>query len=209
MNSNWTNAATENADGSALHAAYASVAEITIEASARVVWPHVVRMASWVDDFHFEHASGEVNGEMEIRYLWPAQVKVVGGVATVLEKDRTVDTATAFKTLLIIPERLWYAVSLPKMESVQWAVASQSLANAGAADIRSTGGFLISLSEVDGRTQVTAMRTKESQCPTAEIARTMQESMVKYQPVAQTRWTDHYLPRLKALAEGRARVATA
>lgn len=197
--------ASAKGDGSELHAAYASVAEILIQASASAVWPHVLNMASWVEDFYFEHASGEVNSEDEIRYLWPAEVKVLGGIVRTAAQDRTAESATAWKTLKIIPERLWYAVSLPKMESVQWAAASQPEAPADDVRVRSTGGFWIGLTEDNGATRVTAMRTKESQCPTAESAKTMQQSMIQYQPVAQSRWTDHYLPRLKALAEGRIR----
>lgn len=192
---------TNKGDDSALHAAYASIAEIAINAPASVIWPHVLDMSSWVEDFHIEHASGEVNGEGEVRYLWPTEIKVVGGVVKTSEKDRTIDTAAAYKTLKIIPERLWYAVSMPKMESSQWASASRDPAQEGAADICSTGGFLIWLTEVNGKTLVTAMRTKESQCPSEEAACAMQESMVKYQPLAQSRWTEKYLPRLKALAE--------
>jgi hypothetical protein len=192
---------TAKGDGSALHAAYASIAEIVIDAPASLVWPHVLDMGSWVDDFHFEHVSGEVNGEGAIQYLWPAQVKVLGGVATVPEKERTADNATTYKTLKIIPERLWYAVSLPKMESGEWASASQQRTGAAEENIRSTGGFLIWLAEAGGKTRVTAMRTKESLCPTEQAAAAMQESMTKYQPVAQSRWTGQYLPRLKALVE--------
>jgi hypothetical protein len=190
-------------DGSALHAAYASVAEIVIDAAASTVWPHVLDMGSWVEDFHFEHASGQVNGEGEVRYLWPAQVKVLDGVASIAAQDRTPENAAVYKTLKLIPHELWYAVSMPKMESSEWA---QGRTEVAAANIRSTGGFLIWLTAAGGRTRVTAMRTKESQCPSEEIANAMQESMRQYQPVAQSRWIEKYLPRLKALAEGSSRL---
>src|SRR5688572_7103785 len=104
-------------DGSALHAAYASVAEIMIDAPVSTVWPHVLDLGSWVEDFHIEHASGEVNGEGEVRYLWPAAVKVLNGVASIAAQDRTLENAAVYKTLKLIPHELWYAVSMPKMES--------------------------------------------------------------------------------------------
>jgi hypothetical protein len=200
MNAN-VNKATVTEDGSALHAAYASVAEITINAPASTVWPLVLDMGSWVQDFHFEHASGEINSEGEIRYLWPMEIKVLGGIKRIAAKDRTVRTAAAYKTLKIIPERLWYAVCLPKMESSQKAFAVPDATEAGEADVRSAGAFLVSLHEANGQTLVTTLRIQESHCPTAQAAVGVQESMMQYQPMAQTRWTSQYLPRLKALAE--------
>jgi hypothetical protein len=191
---------TSKQDGSTLHAAYASVAEITIEAPASTVWSHVLDMGSWVEDFYIEHAAGEVNGEGETLYLWPSLVKVLDGVATVAAQDRTLENATVYKSVKLIPHKLWYAVSMPKLESIGWA---QGRSDAAPAHASSTGGFLIWLTEVGGHTQVAAMRTKESQCPSEEIARAMQESMRQYQPVAQSRWVETYLPRLKALAEAR------
>lgn len=189
---------TPKPDGSALHAAYVSVAEIVIDAPASTVWPHALNMGSWVEDFHIEHTSGEANAEGEIQYLWPAAVKVLDGVATIAEQDRTLENAAVFKTLKIIPRKFWYAVKVPKMESIGWA---QGRTETAAANILSSGGFLIWLTEIGGRTTVTAIRTKESQCPSEQVAKAMQESMRQYQPVAQSRWIEQYLPRLKALAE--------
>jgi hypothetical protein len=189
-------------DGSELHAAYASVAEIDIDAPASTVWPHVLDMASWVEDFHIEHASGEVRGEGEVLYLWPAAVKVLDGVATIAAQDRTLENAAVYKTVKLIADELWYAVSMPKQEGSGWA---HGRVEADAANVRSTGGFVIWLTEAGGHTRVSAMRTKESQCQSEEVAKGMQESMRRYQPVAQSRWIETYLPRLKALAEASAR----
>jgi hypothetical protein len=69
--------------------------------------------------------------------------------------------------------------------------------------VRSTGVNLVLLTETGGRTLVTAIRSKESLCPTPEVRDATQDTMTRYQPVAQARWTEKYLPRLKELVERR------
>lgn len=175
----------EKDDGTDLHAGYVSVAEITIDAPAKAVWPYVVDMGTWVYDIHFEHISGEVHGEGEVRHLWSFGAEGPDGPITVAPADRTIANATVLKTLNLVPGKLWYGINPPKLE----------------AGVRSTGVNLVLLNEIAGKTLVTAIRSKEAVCPSRDMCKATQAEMLRYQPAAQFRWTDKYLPRLKQLAE--------
>jgi hypothetical protein len=172
----------ERGDSTARHAGYVSVAEIAIAAPAKAIWPHVLDIGSWVYDFHFEHISGQRGGEGEVKYLWAVAAE---GVNAIAEKDRTLENAIVLKTLSIIPQRLWYGINPPRLEG-------ESLG---------TGVNMVMLSEQGNQTRVTAIRSKESLCPNKAARDTTQDKMIKYQPIAQSRWTDKYLPRLKELSE--------
>lgn len=169
-------------EASHLHAGYVSVVEITIDGPPASVWPHVLNMGSWIYDFHFEHVSGQVDAEGEVEHLWPTSAEGVAGIA---EADRNVENATVLKTLKVVPEKLWYGVNTAKARD----------------GISSTGVNLVVLSERNGQTVVTAVRSREALCPTSGIRDATQQELTEYQPVAQFRWTDKYMPRLKELAE--------
>lgn len=175
----------EKDDGTGVHAGYVSVAEITIDAPARAVWPYVVDMGTWIYDIHFEHISGEVRGEGEVRHLWSSGAEGPDGPITVSARDRSLANATVLKTLSLVPEKLWYGINPPKLE----------------AGVRSTGVNLVLLNEIAGKTLVTAVRSKEAVCPSRDVCQATQAEMLRYQPAAQFRWTEKYLPRLKQLSE--------
>lgn len=168
-----------------LHAGYVSVAEITVDAPASAVWPHVLDLGSWIYDFHFEHISGPKGAEGEVLHLWPVGAE---GLSEVRARERKPDNAIVLKTLAVTPERMWYGINPPTDET---------------GDIRSSGVNLVRLAETGGRTLVTAIRSKEAVCPTRESRDATQEEMTRYQPIAQARWTNKYLPRLKELSERR------
>jgi hypothetical protein len=172
-------------DGTTSHAGYVSIAEIVIDAPPNVVWPQVLDIGSWIYDFHFVSVAGEVGRAGETKHLWPVEVEILNGIASVAEQERTLDNATVLKTIAAVPDKLWYGVNLPKAEG----------------DARSNGVNLVVLTERDGKTLVTAIRSKESLCPSPASAQATQKHMYEYQPVAQHRWVHKYLPRLKELAE--------
>jgi hypothetical protein len=176
---------TDHGDGSAFHASYVSIAEIVINAPPSAVWPHLINVGAWIYDFHVERAVGEQGRAGEVQHLWPLEVKVVNGSVSIAAKDRTVANATVMKTVDVVPEKLWYTVNLPKVED----------------GIRSNGVNLVLLKEIDGKTFVTAIRSKESICPSPEVRDATQAHMIAYQPMAQQRWMTMYLPRLKELSE--------
>lgn len=169
-------------EASHLHAGYVSVAEITVDGPPSSVWPHVLNMGSWIYDFHFEHVSGAVDAEGEVEHLWPTSAEGVAGIA---DSDRSVDNATVLKTLKVIPEKLWYGVNTAKARD----------------GTSSTGVNLVILSERNGQTLVTAVRSREALCADGATRDATQNELTKYQPIAQFRWTDKYMPRLKELAE--------
>lgn len=170
------------------HAGYVSLAEMVIDAPPEAVWPHLVNVKSWIYDFHFETVAGRAGEQGEVQYLWPASVEVLNATLSTPPEERTAEKASAFKTLKLIPNKLWFA-SLPT-KCDQSGLVSQ-------------GVNLVLLHPLSGRTHVTAIRSKESLCPSAEVRAKTQDGMTAYQPVAQNRWMEKYLPRLKALAEGR------
>lgn len=153
-----------------LHAGYVSVAGITIDAPPRIVLAHVLDMGSWVFDFHFEHVSGEIDGEGDIEHLWPVGAEDLQGTATIAESDRR----TVLKTVTVIPEKLWYRINPPKVHD----------------GVNITGVNLILLSEANGKTIVTAIRRKESICATAERCKATQQRVDQNQPIPQLRWTE-------------------
>lgn len=168
-----------------LHAGYASIAEITIGAPAAIVWSQVVDMGSWIYDFHFEHVAGGTDTDGEVEHLWPIGAEDLKGNLMIAEEDRTNANATVLKTLKAVPGKLLYQINPPKMHD----------------GIKLTGVNVIVLTEMSGKTVVTAIRSKEAVCSTAEECKATQEWLDQNQPVPQMRWTEKYLPRLKALCE--------
>jgi hypothetical protein len=169
-------------EGAKFHFGYASVAEIDIGAAAGRVWPELIDMKKWVEDFDFKIVSGTHGEEGELNYLWPAGAEGLHITAG----PRTSESAIVLKTLTIVPNKLWYGVN-------PWRVRH---------GIGSTGANILTLTEIGAITRVTAIRSKEYICRSDAEREKLRSNTLQYQPIAQARWTDKYLPRLKLLSEG-------
>jgi hypothetical protein len=170
------------AEAALAHTGYASIAEIDVEASPEVVWPVVLDIGAWIYDFHVERVSGAPGEVGEVKHLWPA-----GAEGLKAPTERRPETATVMKTLTLVPGRLWIGVTPLKQADGKASHAAN----------------IVILDDLGGRTRVTAIRSKEVLCPTVAEAEAVKVKSLAYQPIAQARWTEKYLPRLKALAESR------
>ena len=149
---------------------------ITIDRPASNVWPHLIKLGSWIEDFTWSHSSGEPNAAGEILHLHHESIPI---------KDRNESNALVVKAINIVPLHLSHHVNPLYMAS------DGSL---------HFGTNILTLHENNGKTEVNYYGSKSLKTSS------MTEDQVRshfqaFNEDATQRWEKRYLPRLKELAE--------
>ena len=171
----WASDASKTKKPIMLHSSVIIQVQITIDRPASAVWPHLMQR-DWIADYNYKTVAGEPGKVGHIRALYSPKEE---------QTDTPPKALSLLKAVKIVPEKLYYAENVP----------------AAYGDSVITGFNVYSLIEKDGKTTVTYTGGKESSTTSQNTYEATEKSFKDASLIVEKRWTEQYLPRLKALVE--------